>query len=400
MNILYLRTLYYFENAGGLVGHTSGVVNALSKRVKLKVVSNSQLPEVRDSLEIINPIKIWGFPKFLNEIIYNIKFIRKLKDSQEKPDFIYHRHSGASFAGAYLAKKFNNLLILEFNSSEIWKLENWKLQTNKNQKTVFYEKFYKKWIMLPIVKQVEKYNLKNAHKIIVVSKALKESLLKTKVPESKIIVYPNGIDPDKFFPELSGKKIRNKYSLQNKIVIGFIGIFGEWHGVIEMAKAIVEFYKSTTREDVKFLVIGTGKLFESVHSIIRQSDNIKNVIFTGMVPQNEAPHYLAACDILLSPHIPNPDGTPFFGSPTKLFEYMAMGKAIIASKLDQINEVLEHQKDALLVEPGNIEELVNSMKKLVENEKLRIDLGENAHNKVINKYTWDIHVAKILDSIK
>ena len=55
-----------------------------------------------------------------------------------------------------------------------------------------------------------------------------------------------------------------------------------------------------------------------------------------------APSYLAACDILASPHVPNADGTPFFGSPTKLFEYMAMGKCIVASDLDQVGEILEH----------------------------------------------------------
>jgi len=54
-------------------------------------------------------------------------------------------------------------------------------------------------------------------------------------------------------------------------------------------------------------------------------------VLTGLVPQVEGRCYIAACDILASPHIPNPDGTPFFGSPTKLFEYMAMGKAIVAS---------------------------------------------------------------------
>ena len=67
------------------------------------------------------------------------------------------------------------------------------------------------------------------------------------------------------------------------------------------------------------------------------------VCLTGIVPQKDAPKYLVASDILVSPHIPNADGSRFFGSPTKLFEYMAMGKAIIASDLEQIGEILKNR---------------------------------------------------------
>lgn len=59
-----------------------------------------------------------------------------------------------------------------------------------------------------------------------------------------------------------------------------------------------------------------------------------------MVPPKEAREYLSACDAFLSATQPNPDGSPFFGSPTKLFEYMSLGKPIIASDLEQIAQVI------------------------------------------------------------
>ena len=79
------------------------------------------------------------------------------------------------------------------------------------------------------------------------------------------------------------------------------------------------------------------------------------MIFTGSLPSDKVAEYLDASDILVSPHIPMPDGSRFFGSPTKLFEYMAMGKAIVASRLEQLAEVLEHDRTAWLVTPGNVE---------------------------------------------
>ncbi len=85
-------------------------------------------------------------------------------------------------------------------------------------------------------------------------------------------------------------------------------------------------------------------------------------MFTGSLPREKVVEYLDASDILVSPHIPMPDGSRFFGSPTKLFEYMAMGKGIVASRLEQLAEVLEHDQTALLVTPGNVEELAEAIR--------------------------------------
>ena len=91
---------------------------------------------------------------------------------------------------------------------------------------------------------------------------------------------------------------------------------------------------------VRLLLIGDGGKMPLVRDILQRSGAIGRAVLTGTVPQSDTPGYLATADIFASPHVPNPDGSPFFGSPTKLFEYMAMGRAIIASDLDQIGEVL------------------------------------------------------------
>ena len=62
----------------------------------------------------------------------------------------------------------------------------------------------------------------------------------------------------------------------------------------------------------------------------------------------------ATSDVLVSPHVANADGTPFFGSPTKIFEYMGLGKPIVASDLNQIGEVIEHERSGLLCPPGDV----------------------------------------------
>jgi glycosyltransferase involved in cell wall biosynthesis len=120
---------------------------------------------------------------------------------------------------------------------------------------------------------------------------------------------------------------------------------------------------------------------------------------TGRVPPSEIPSYLAACDIAVSPHIPLPKNTPFFGSPTKLFEYMAAGKAIVASRLGQIADVLDHERTALLVEPGEPSELAAALKALAGDHDLRQRLGRNAQVKA-KEYTWLANAQRIVDAFE
>ncbi|MFC1718692.1 glycosyltransferase, partial [Candidatus Poribacteria bacterium] len=199
-------------------------------------------------------------------------------------------------------------------------------------------------------------------------------------------------------PDVDGTEIREKYDIGGKIVIGFIGTFGPWHGVEVLAKVIKPVIEK--RKDVHFLIIGDGALMGDVCSIIEEDRVESFATLTGLVPQEEAPEYLAACDIFASPHVPNPDGTPFFGSPTKLFEFMAMSRGTVASNLDQIGEVLEHGRTAWLVRPGDVSDLANGIIKLVEDENLRTRLGENARQEVIEKYTWERNVEKVIERLK
>jgi len=79
---------------------------------------------------------------------------------------------------------------------------------------------------------------------------------------------------------------------------------------------------------------------------------------------------------------------------------MGMGKGIVASDLEQIGEVLEHKKTAGLVKPRDVQDLVEGILKLTEDEDLRSELGRNAREEALEKYTWDKHVKRTLDKIE
>ncbi|MDG1476954.1 MAG: glycosyltransferase family 4 protein [Vicingaceae bacterium] len=398
MKILYLRTVPWFNlTAGGSVGHTSGVINSLDKLVELDVISNDKLFGVKKEIKIITPLL--KFLPVFGEFFFNLGLIRKVKDVKSY-NYIYQRHSGESFIGAYLSKKYGVPLVLEFNSFEAWKLKNW---GKKGSAVFMFANFvFRRLLKLPLVSRVEKYTLKNATYIVVVSDVLKNDLINNGVDAKKILVNPNGVDETIYHPALNAPELKVEVAGDKKNVIGFIGTFGQWHGSLILAKAIDDLYKLFPERlnDTQFLLIGEGNQLPEVKTIVKESGFEKNVTFTGKVLQSKGPEYLSLCNVLLSPHIPNPDGTEFFGSPTKLFEYMAMGKAIVASNLNQIGEILDDENTALLIEANDSKLLASSINKLVLDDGLQNKLGMNARTEALKNYSWDRHVERLLDFIK
>jgi glycosyltransferase involved in cell wall biosynthesis len=389
---VYLRTdLVYGISAGGSVSHISGVLNNLDQiGVNPILLSTDIIPGIRPDLEFlpIQPDNDFQDYSELSDINFTPSMASQIESllTEINISFLYQRYSAFNFSGIQLSRRLNIPLILEYNGSEIWVRQNW----SKGLK-------HKK-----LAEQIEILNLNYADVVVVVSRALKDELLSRGIESDKILANPNGVDPNLYSPQLDGSSLRSHFDLKDTIVLGFIGTFGPWHGAEILARAYglllkkYPEYKKTTR----LFMIGDGKTMPQVKEEIKSLNIDANVILTGTVPQEEGPDYLAACDILISPHVPNPDGTPFFGSPTKLFEYMAMGKGIIASDLDQIGEVLEHDHTAWMVKPGDVESLMLGLKTMIDNPDTSKRLGEAARREVIAKYTWKEHTRKIIEKLK
>jgi glycosyltransferase involved in cell wall biosynthesis len=152
------------------------------------------------------------------------------------------------------------------------------------------------------------------------------------------------------------------------------------------------------RDDVRWILVGSGALFDEVRAEIDRRGLGDRVELTGMVPRAHAVELLGACDVCLSPHVPNPDGSRFFGSPTKLFEYMGLGRAIVASDLEQIGEVIDHERTGLLCPPGDAQAAADAVLRLLDDPELRGRLGDAALEEARTHYSWDAHVRRILEA--
>jgi glycosyltransferase involved in cell wall biosynthesis len=405
--VLYINSSSLLgATAGGALGHIAGVVNALANGgwppEYWYAVDGPQVdPHVKQHRFTIPDVMC--FPAECNHYLVSRGITRQVLGQLEQPDpaFVYQRLTIGNYSGASISSALRRPLVTEYNGSEIWISRNWGSGLRYAQ----------------LASQAEDLMLRRSSLVITVSQVLAEELVQRGVEEKRVAWYPNGIDENVFDPARFDRSevvsLKKELGIPEAAFVAcFVGTFAQWHGVEVLAKAIAlgkaNSWRSTDGRQIHFLLVGDGILMPNVRTIIDEVGAAETVTFTGLVPQREAARYLAASDLLLSPHVPNDDGSRFFGSPTKLFEYMAMEKPIVASALEQLADVLVSDRDsdalgpanARLVPPGDALALWNSVRELADDEPLRDRLARQARVDVLAKHRWSDHVGTIISRLE
>lgn len=384
-NIVYIRSSPGPGTLpGGAASHITGFLDAaLQIGARVSLISNDEiagLDEKNVPLTVIWPKPV-GATRAAFDIYNNLLFTDRAiaEIAQRDPDFIYQRYARFSWVGVAASLRIGRPLFLEYNGSEVW-----------------VGRYWDRVGKLDLLARYERLNLEAAARVFVVSEVERRNLIHAGISAEKIIVNPNGVDVERFRPGIGGEKLRNEWAIPgDEILVGFVGTFGPWHGVEVLAHAIAQIPKTAR---LRFLLIGSGSLREPVEQILREGGVGHKVIMLGTVDHEHVPRLLDACDVLVSPHVPLEDGSDFFGSPTKLFEYMAMGKGIVASRLGQIGDVLENEKSALLTEPGNAHELAEAIMRLADSRELRESLGQAARRQAVERYTWKHNAKRVVSA--
>ncbi len=395
---VYLRTDFWAQiTSGGSYGHTCYVAKelaAVTERFVCFMASRFAMLD-RDGLHQVVMPKASETSSETDLLGAHWFYYPQLKLALQglKPAYIYERLCQANFCGAALSLELGIPYFVEYNGSEISMTRSFGGVGLENE-DVFIA--------------AEDAAFRQATMITVVSQVIRDSLIERGVDPAKILVNPNGADPAAYAPPSAQSKaaLRSEFGFApDDRVIGFTGTFGGWHGIDVLAEAIPEICARSPR--AKFLLIGDGTHKHLVDAAVVQHNLSGRVKSVGRVPQDEGARLLGACDIYVSPHNSHMVDSKFFGSPTKLFEYMAMGEGVVGSDLEQLGEVLSPalraadlsradlrvtDQRAVLCTPGDVKEFVDAVVGLVERPEIASALGRNARQAVIDSFSWQRHV--------
>lgn len=238
------------------------------------------------------------------------------------------------------------------------------------------------------VRNFETIALRLAQECVVISESLRAEILQRRVSPQNITIVPNGVDVQKFVPGPASPELQRSLSLENKIVMGYVGSFFKYEGIdllVEAMRILIPRFPNLV-----LLLVGDGELMPVLRQMVSDMQDPARIIFTGRVPYEETMAFYRLCDFLVLPRRKSRE--TMLVTPLKPLEIMSMAKSLIASDVGGHLEIVEDHVNGVLFESGNVEELAEKCTLFLENKELRLDLGRSARAWVEANRDWNVLV--------
>jgi glycosyltransferase involved in cell wall biosynthesis len=324
---------------------------------------------------LVEGIKRWipGTLYELLEIAYNARAFLRLRAAvhTHRPDVIYERFSLFLFAGIWVRRRYGVPVLLEVNSP---------LYEERAENDGLRLRWLGRWAQSKIWNRVDQ--------VLPVTNVLARTVAEYGVAPQRITVIPNGVNLERFraVPDSDASKVA--LNLPPRIVLGFVGFIRGWNAVNRLIDFVALHHAQL---DLHILVVGDGPARDSLFEHAGAQGVADRLTITGIVERDDVARHIGAIDIAVLPGI-----TPY-SSPLKLFEYLQLGRAIVAPDTENIREILTNEEDALLFDPTREGALEAALWRLCADTALRTRLGKSAPHTIIAKsLTWDRNAERIL----
>lgn len=245
-------------------------------------------------------------------------------------------------------------------------------------------------LLADLARRIEGNALGTCDGLVTVSHALKEVIVeRSAVPGEKVLVVPSAVDTELFDPDR-----RDPVRLFEGPTLIYAGWLVHWQGVGPLLEAMREAAREGAHWNL--VLLGDGPSRKPLERKSRELGLARKVRFVGQVPGSAVPGYLAGADLGFAGPARSPLGS-MYRSPLKLYEYMAMGKPVVAARFEDALRVVEEGKNGFLFEMEDVGGLAAA---LVRAHRRRRDLsvmGGAARRKVSSKHTWTERARRILE---
>ena len=232
-------------------------------------------------------------------------------------------------------------------------------------------------IIIAMSRWLENFLYARATHILVNSPAYRKYLLEKGIPERKVTFIPYGTDVEMFNPQVDGTAIRRKLGVDDKFVVLYAGALGAANDIYTILRAADRLRNETK---IQFVLFGDGKERVNIEEEVRRRE-MANVRLAGVYPKREMPFVLASSDVCLAIL----QNILMFRTtyPNKVFDYMAAGRATILVIDGVIREVIETSRGGVFVEPGDDEQLANTVLELSRDPERVRQMGTNAREYLV-----------------
>ena len=227
-----------------------------------------------------------------------------------------------------------------------------------------------------------------ARGLVAISAGVREDLIALGVEAQKVMVEHDAMEPSRFASIPSRDQARAELALPAGVpLVAYTGGLLSWKGVDVLLGA------ARKLPDVGFAI--AGGMTADVERMCSTAADLVNVRLDGFQPPERVALYLAAADVLVVPNRSQPAISSRYTSPLKVFEAMAVGRAVVASDLPSLRELLTHDRDAWLVRPDDPDALAQGLRRVFDDDALRARLATTLHERA-PAHTWDARAERLL----
>ncbi len=245
-----------------------------------------------------------------------------------------------------------------------------------------------------LAKSLERFLYRRSAFVVALSPGMAAGVTNEGIPEERVVMVPNSSDLDLFSPGPRDPELVERYGLGDRFVVGYAGAIGPSNAVEDNVPAAAGRLLREGRTDIVFLIAGDGK---SVPELARRCDGLPNVVLTGSMPKAEVPRFTRTADVLLVLFADKPILAT--NSPNKFFDALATGRPVIVNSDGWTRQIVECDEAGLYFPAGDGAALADAVKRLADDEELRMRMGANARRLAETRFARDLLAAKVLATL-